>query len=478
LGFYSLFLNAQQAWVVDTTFKTNVEHKSVTDIEFYDDYILISGLLQFESEITPCYSAKIDYNGNMTGCFSGGGGIVPWSNRYYIGIGQSILRKFESGVTDNSFNTNSIFYNPIHAGQFVVLPDDKVLATGGRDLYSTEDTTLIGSNFCLTRYDTLGNLDSSFQHRQCQFGIAQRIVAHPDGRFLVSGVMDVFDGEPVGHIFKVNYDGSLDTTFHTNIDFGSASDYYFYNDGRILASGWFHSPEFPNDTIPLVRLMPDGAIDHSFNYDIRMRLFPNSNWPGIVQGMYTLDSATIFLAGSFATLNDEWVGGVFAIDTAGNILPEYFPGTNCDTVIGPNTIITLAMRDFEMGPDGMLYAYGSFHGFDDGYQNHPDQTMIIRLKQVNVGVEDHANELPLATLSLFPNPATNTVTFDYFLQHKPTDAYLVVRDVLGREMFRQKLTDQKRQLAWDTEDVAPGTYAVTLVNKARTLRAEKLVIHH
>ena len=74
LGFYSLFLNAQQAWVVDTTFKTNVEHKSVTDIEFYDDYILISGLLQFESEITPCYSAKIDYNGNMTGCFSGGGG--------------------------------------------------------------------------------------------------------------------------------------------------------------------------------------------------------------------------------------------------------------------------------------------------------------------------------------------------------------------------------------------------------------------
>ena len=386
---------------------------------------------------------------------------------------------FQTGLPDNSFAISSPFYYPVDGGQFVVLPDDKVLVTGGRDLYSTVDTSLIGGNFCLTRYDTLGNLDTTFQHRQCQNGVALRIVASPDGKFLLSGVQGMFDGQPVGRIFRVLPDGALDTTFHTNIDFGSATDYYFYNDGRILASGWFHTPDIPNDTLGLVRLMPDGSIDPTFNYDLRFRLFSNSLSLGVVQGMYTLDSATILLGGSFATLNEEWVGGVCAIDTSGNVLPEYFPGTNCDTIIGPNPgIIALGMRDFEMGPDGMLYAYGFFHGFDDGYQNHPDQTMIIRLKQVNVGVEDHANELPLATLSLFPNPATNTVTFDYFLHHKPTDAYLVVRDVLGREMFRQKLTDQKRQLAWDTEDVAPGTYAVTLVNKARTLRAEKLVIHH
>ncbi|MBP6311430.1 MAG: T9SS type A sorting domain-containing protein [Flavobacteriales bacterium] len=353
-----------------------------------------------------------------------------------------------------------------------------MLVTGGRDLYSTVDTTLIGANFCLTRYDTLGNLDSTFQHRQCQFGIAQRIVAHQDGKFLVSGVMDVFDSQPVGHIFKVNYDGSLDSTFHTNIDFGTATDYYFYNDGRILASGWFHSPEIPNDTIPLVRLMPDGTIDHSFNYDIRLRKYPGSSSVGVVQGMYTLDSATLFIGGSFATLNEEWVGGVFAIDTAGTILPEYFPGMNCDTIVGPNTIIALGMRDFEMGPDGMLYAYGFFHGFDDGYQNHPDQTMIIRLKQVNVGVEELSDPRSDATLSLFPNPATSTVTIDYTMHESTAEAYLVVSDLLGRELFRHQVNEKKQHYVWDTQAVASGTYNVTLVNKTHTLRTEKLVIHH
>ena len=151
---------------------------------------------------------------------------------------------------------------------------------------------------------------------------------------------------------------------------------------------------------------------------------------------------------------------------------------NCDTIVGPNTIIALGMRDFEMGPDGMLYAYGFFHGFDDGYQNHPDQTMIIRLKQVNVGVEELSDPRSDATLSLFPNPATSTVTIDYTMHESTAEAYLVVSDLLGRELFRHQVNEKKQHYVWDTQAVASGTYNVTLVNKTHTLRTEKLVIHH
>ena len=399
-----------------------------------------------------------------------GGGVVPWSDRDYIGIGQSVFRMFQTGLPDNSFAISSPFYYPVDGGQFVVLPDDKVLVTGGRDLYSTVDTSLIGGNFCLTRYDTLGNLDTTFQHRQCQNGVALRIVASPDGKFLLSGVQGMFDGQPVGRIFRVLPDGALDTTFHTNIDFGSATDYYFYNDGRILASGWFHTPDIPNDTLGLVRLMPDGSIDPTFNYDLRFRLFSNSLSLGVVQGMYTLDSATILLGGSFATLNEEWVGGVCAIDTSGNVLPEYFPGTNCDTIIGPNPgIIALGMRDFEMGPDGMLYAYGFFHGFDDGYQNHPDQTMIIRLKQVNVGVEEQ--RLTSGRLVLQPNPGSDLLVLQF--ANLAPNGTLEVLDMDGRLVHTAPVRSPVLQL--DVSVWAPGLYAVRYAGKDGTSLTERWV---
>jgi len=216
--------------------------------------------------------------------------------------------------------------------------------------------------------------------------------------------------------------------------------------------------------------MPDGSIDPTFNYDLRFRLFSNSLSLGVVQGMYTLDSATILLGGSFATLNEEWVGGVCAIDTSGNVLPEYFPGTNCDTIIGPNPgIIALGMRDFEMGPDGMLYAYGFFHGFDDGYQNHPDQTMIIRLKQVNVGVEEQ--RLTSGRLVLQPNPGSDLLVLQF--ANLAPNGTLEVLDMDGRLVHTAPVRSPVLQL--DVSVWAPGLYAVRYAGKDGTSLTERWV---
>ncbi|MBP6313106.1 MAG: exo-alpha-sialidase [Flavobacteriales bacterium] len=81
-----------------------------------------------------------------------------------------------------------------------------------------------------------------------------------------------------------------------------------------------------------------------------------------------------------------------------------------------------------------------------------------------------------AQLTIQPNPASAWVAFDYDLLVPPTDAYLVIRDLSGREVHRKAILEQKHQLLWDTRLIGSGTYIVTLVNKERDLRTEKLVI--
>ncbi|MBL7963676.1 MAG: T9SS type A sorting domain-containing protein [Flavobacteriales bacterium] len=84
------------------------------------------------------------------------------------------------------------------------------------------------------------------------------------------------------------------------------------------------------------------------------------------------------------------------------------------------------------------------------------------------------NEQPV--LKIHPNPASTWVALDADLRTPPVDAFLVVRDITGREVFRTLLNQQQQQIVWDTRHIAPGTYAVVLVNGRQQVRTEKLVV--
>ncbi|MBL7964926.1 MAG: T9SS type A sorting domain-containing protein [Flavobacteriales bacterium] len=85
-----------------------------------------------------------------------------------------------------------------------------------------------------------------------------------------------------------------------------------------------------------------------------------------------------------------------------------------------------------------------------------------------------SGEQPL--LKIHPNPASTWVALDADLRRSPADAFLVIRDITGREVFRTLLVQQQQQLVWDTRTVAPGTYTIVLVNGGQQARTEKLVV--
>lgn len=80
------------------------------------------------------------------------------------------------------------------------------------------------------------------------------------------------------------------------------------------------------------------------------------------------------------------------------------------------------------------------------------------------------------TLAIYPNPVSGNVIFSYQL---PTDvevAELVVHDATGRVIFRVVVQDTQALQEWNTHHAVPGAYSVSLVDAARVLCTEKLIV--
>jgi len=457
--------DAQPPLSVDTSFRTEIEWRAVGDIEFLPDgKILVSGDLKFPDELNVLRLARLNPDGTRDASFplsgAAGGQISPWSTYYYTGNGTGLRRVFQDGSVDVPYN-NPLPYVNSQGGRFHVNPDGTVLLTGRRDLRDTVNFQVYQYNACLTKLDINGQLDTGFVHRSCSTGYAWGILQAPDGKFLLSGSMDYYDGQPVGHIFRIWPDGSLDTTFHTNIYYGSAADYYFYPDGRILAVGMMSTTEIPNDTIQVLRLFPDGSVDASWPTIQFQGMF---FWPDLVNviGIHELEPDKLLLTGYFTHMNGEEVGGIAVIDTTGSIIQQYFTGTGCDTLVSPPNIITREVYRAETAPDGSLYIYGAYTGFDDGNGIYSDQRLITKFFPLNVGVEEPIISTK-AAIMVYPNPGSDLVQVSWPSDWGQMD--VTFHDATGRTILRQH--DQTSPARLECADLSAGYYSIMLAQRGQ-----------
>lgn len=460
---------AQPPLSVDPSFQTQIQWQYVADLEFLPDgKILVSGHMNFPGMIMPPFRglARLNADGSLDDSFTrhgGGGQIRLWENSYYVGIGQSVLRYSMDGDIDPTYSaTNHFSY--YQGGEYHLFPDGSVLLTGLRDLRDTADWSVIQYNNCLAKLGVNGEPDPTYTHRSCFPGSVRVIRPTPDGKFLLSGTMSVYDDQPVGRVLRVFPDGSLDTTFQSSFTAGRANDFYFYPDGRILVGGFFLLPEYPNDTLELLRLMPDGSVDMSWpvmDFRIQGTYFADV---APVGGIFEVEPGKLILTGQFKELYGEEVGGIVMIDTAGNVLQQYFTGLGADTLISPPSIITREVFRTERAPDGSLYIYGSYHGFDDGHAYHAHQRMITKLYPLNVGVEEQPGAGPEGALHVWPNPAQEVLHVE--LPEAARRAMVTVRDALGREVLQQALRSPGSPMALDIRALPPGLYTVEVMDNA------------
>jgi uncharacterized repeat protein (TIGR01451 family)/uncharacterized delta-60 repeat protein len=200
---------------------------------------------------------------------------------------------------------------------------------------SYDDTAV----YSLARLLTNGFLDTSFNNVNepgvGYEGIVNAIVIDSSGRIIIGGSFSSYDGLPntlVNNIARLNYNGSLDTTFNSGIGFNSfvktlAIDAH----GNILVGGDFTSYNTTNCN-HIARLLPGGGLDPTFLPNTGNGL-PNYGTDQDVESVAIDGSGKIILGGEFSLVNGSTNYYLARLLTNGAVDPSFIPEIGPDDAV-------------------------------------------------------------------------------------------------------------------------------------------------
>jgi hypothetical protein len=82
----------------------------------------------------------------------------------------------------------------------------------------------------------------------------------------------------------------------------------------------------------------------------------------------------------------------------------------------------------------------------------------------------------LTNLKVYPNPATDYVTFDYELPEYVEKSTIIIISITGKVVKEFDMSDIKGQVLWDTRTIENGIYFYALKQGKTTLASGKVSI--
>jgi uncharacterized delta-60 repeat protein len=241
--------------------------------------------------------------------------------------------------------------------RYYVRPNyDLVSATGADSLHL--DSTMV--NY-IARLHADGTLDTTYNydlvnHRgkeSVNGGISKSILL-PDGKLLITGAFDKYNGLPAKRIARLNADGSLDATFKS--DAGANMPVYDIApqpDGKYIISGIFTT--YGGVQVPhLARISPDGEPDLSFQ--------PGKGVDGMVNYVSVMPQGQIILTGFFSKFNNTVCNNYVVLNADGSLHETY--NTTGGFNLGANDATGAVGRILQIPGEKAFLATGSFTRFD------------------------------------------------------------------------------------------------------------------
>lgn len=273
----------------------------------------------------------------------------------YQGIPRNtVARLFPDGTLDATFDVGVGPSPNGIAGQVVIQPDGRLIAGGGF-------TTWSGSSVrSIVRLHADGGRDMAFGMQvgldlgEGDNGAVHEMMLQPDGKILVAGMFNSYDGHVSPDLVRLDTGGFYDTTFQVGSGFAMADSSNSYlqdvdvqTDGKIIALGNFDR----YNGMPcghVVRLHPDGTLDDTFQY------LPGLSMQGTCLGLQS--DGRILLGGVGGTFNGQAYNGFVRVEQDGSIDPTFsalsgFFGAIYDVVPDDQDRILLV---------GQLVEYGTF----------------------------------------------------------------------------------------------------------------------
>lgn len=253
---------------------------SINDLHVQDDgKILVTGLFR--------YYVKPDYF--LTSVTTGRDSTHLDSTRVNF-----LARLNKDGSLDTTYNYNlntqsgkESVNGPIKKS--ILLPDGKLIIVGNFTKYNGKSANRIA------RIKTDGSLDQTFKPGEGADLTIEDVVVQPDGKLLICGSFNHFDGERAAHIARLNEDGSFDESFKADYEGanGPLLKIGLMPDGKVIATGFFVKY---NDIVRngFVVLNSDGSMNENLNTNSGFTA-GGSSLSGTVTGFLQLPAENAFM---------------------------------------------------------------------------------------------------------------------------------------------------------------------------------------
>ena len=241
-----------------------------------------------------------------------------------------IARLNSNGSLDTAFNPgNVISYDGLDDGAgnatfnglvyaVLVLPGDKILVFGEFYYVITGPGTRVDRS-CVALFNNDGSFDSSYNPgtgftslagpntANVQYVVRQTLAPN-DGKIIVSGAFDGFNGSAASRMLRLNAAGAYDATFTpgTSTPVESVAGFLEQADGQIIVFGSFQTYD-GGARKAIVRLDSAGVVDSGFT----PAEFKDYGDPGTIAGVAQQANGKLIVGGYFHTL-----GGVAANNVA------------------------------------------------------------------------------------------------------------------------------------------------------------------
>jgi uncharacterized delta-60 repeat protein len=235
---------------------------------------------------------------------------------------RAVARLNADGSLDTSFNPGTGVYGVVKA--IAVQADGKIIIGGDIE---THNRTL---RPYVTRLNSDGSLDASFNPGSGASGIVHTVALQADGKIIIGGDFSSYNGTYRLGIARLNSDGSLDTSFNSESGAqGGVSAVTVQPDGKIVIGGYF---EMYGGTFisHIARLNSDATLDTSFN--------PGSGPGGfgantIVRSIWLQTDGKVVIGGEFSNFNGAARNSVARLNFDGSLDTSFIPNMSSYSLV-------------------------------------------------------------------------------------------------------------------------------------------------
>lgn len=321
---------------------------------------IISGTSNVSYSVTPtptpsttpwnyCYNFNGGFNNQAEAAFEDSSGRIVFGGQFTTYSGQSfnrILRVNSDASIDNTFVIGTGFDNVVFD---VELQSDGKILIGG--LFSFYDGTPTEK---IVRLNNDGSFDNTFDTGTGFDGVVYVIKVQVDGKILVGGGFDYYDGNAYRNLIRLNSDGSIDNSFDVGVGLDlPISDIVLQSDGKIILLGDFTTVN-GNFHSRIVRLNNDGSIDNTFN--------SGSGFNGVTYSGL-IDGSDIVVVGAFYEYSGQTNRQIIKLNSDGTINNSFNSGA------GFNRFSGLTFSSTILKYTDKYFVIGDFDTYDGGTAN-------------------------------------------------------------------------------------------------------------